>query len=173
MVKVFRIGIVVVAVGLAAGVAQAIPRSASTTPDVPTATDIVILRTEMVWNSSGFSVTGQSLTFVSPTSIEINIAVSAPGRDDLTLAVITEDVVTTSLGILPVGTYTFTITEMLMPRGIDPGFGPDRQLTGQFFVVPEPSSALLLGVGLVLFRCQRQKQLPRLALGASRRAAQA
>lgn len=150
MVNVFRICVAAFIVGLSAGIAQAIPRSASVIPEAPGTTDIVILQTDMVWNSSGHFVTGQSLDFIDPTTIEIDVQVSSPGVGTIVLAVITEELVTTSLGLLPAGTYNFTITELLSFRGTAPGIVPVRQLTGQFLVVPEPGSGLLLGVGLII-----------------------
>jgi len=159
MTNAIRVCLAMIVLGLAAGASEAIPRSASIVPEIPTVTDIVILQTEMLWSSSGFFVTGQSFIFSSPTSIEVDILVSAPGLGEIGIPVFNGDTVETSLGILAAGVYTFTITERLTFREIDPGFDPpNRQLVGQFFVVPEPGSALLLGFGLLLLGCGNRRQ---------------
>ena len=72
---------------------------------------------------------------------------SSPGPDEVVATAITSSTLQTVLGLLPAGDYTFSIREIRTQRstGLVSSGG---NLPGAFTVVPEPSTALLMGLGL-------------------------
>jgi len=127
--------------------ASATPVSATVSPEAPDSTDTLTLESVLRWNTAGFHQTGVTVSWLGPGSLEIEVAVSSPGPAEMVLTVITATTFETVLGVLPAGDYAFSIREIHTQRttGLVSSGGV---LSGGFTVVPEPGTALLLGLGL-------------------------
>jgi len=129
-------------------------------PSNPGETDTVLLDATLEWPTSGYSVFESSVTFVSDFEFEVDVIVLAPAPGSYNFQVITSEVSRIDLGLLPAGTYVYTINESQSPG--HPWGGPigpyssGGTLSGSFEVIPEPTTLSMLALGgLMVLRRKR------------------
>ena len=136
------------------GGASAVPIGGVVAPEISFPTDSVTLQSTHQWITGGFTPTGVTLSWLDPTTVEIDVAVSTPGPDEVSPTVITGATVDSVLGQLSLGSYSYAIKETHTERST--GFvSSGGTLSGTFTVVPEPNTALLMGLGLTALARQR------------------
>ena len=129
--------------------------SAAVSPEAPDPTDNVTLESTIRWATAGFDRTGVTVSWLSANDVVIDVDVSSPGPDEVVATVITSSTVQTVLGLLPAGDYTFSIREIHTQRST--GFvSSGGNLSGAFTVVPEPGTALLMGLGFAGLTSRRR-----------------
>jgi hypothetical protein len=127
--------------------AFATPISVGVLPPNPSESDSISLQTTLTWGTSGYSVFDSLTISTGPFDLLIQIFVSSPAPDEIVLQVVTYEDLVSPLGLLPAGTYSYTVNEIDVQRGT--GFQTlAGSLSGTFSVIPEPSSSVLVLLGL-------------------------
>lgn len=136
---------------------------AQVVPPTPTTPFPVLIRSELMYPSSGYSFSQLDITYPSPDQIEVKLLVVAPGIQ-IVQPVLVFETIDAPLGVLAEGQYDYTVQLYELPAPGLPGSPPPGPLdgflvdtrTGQFSVVPEPASlTLLIAGGLTLSRRRR------------------
>ena len=132
----------------------AIPTNVDVDPPSPGIADSISLSTQLQWPTTGYSVTSSTTTFPSVFEVNVDVFVSSPAPGENVLFVITGAMRDTELGVLPPGTYSYTVSEIQTQRGT--GFQSlAGSISGSFTVVPEPSPTFLLALGLAVMAMRR------------------
>ena len=146
----FRLSIQLIAIawvmGLGVSVAEAGQiGSVSIDPPAPVVGDPITISTRMDFLTGGFVPSSFDVNFTNPNDLSVDIFISAPGRGEFVIQVLTSVLVDAPLGALDPGDYTYQVNMYEIPRGTLTSIFQGSQ-AGSFTVTPEPGSATLLAV---------------------------
>lgn len=118
-------------------------------PALPTSSDPITLRVELSYPTSGYSVGSFDTIFLDSTAVRLDVFVDSPAPDDIILPVLESETVDAPLGSLPEADYTYTVRLFEIPGGTSVPL-LSEVASGGFSVVPEPTTIVLVGGGLLL-----------------------
>ncbi len=142
----------------------------STFPVNPTTSDSVSLRVDLWAAEAGYLVAyATNVSAFSSFDVEWNIYVDTPPFGSEVVQWMWEEQIDLPIGSsIPVGTYSYSINlhwrtphPLMPPFPPMPGFydtGSEVPVSGTFDIVPEPSTALLFGAGLLGLAAIRQRR---------------
>jgi hypothetical protein len=143
-IRIFLVALIAIAVPTGA---FATPASVNVFPSNPTVADSISLETTLSWGTSGYWVFDSMTISTGPFERVIQIFVDSPAPDEVVLTIVTSEEHIADLGLLPAGNYSYTVNEFDVQRGTGLQMFAGS-LSGSFTVVPEPSSLVLVLLGL-------------------------
>jgi len=143
------------------GWAFGMPISVEIVPSTPSTSSSVFLETTLEWGNGGYDLIGSSVTFLSAYELQVDITISSPAPGEFVPAFISSLGDSAYLGLLPAGTYSYTVIETDVQRltGYQSWGG---SLSGTFNVVPEPSTMALALLSLAGLAAWQRTQIRRM-----------